>query len=65
MSSHRKRWLVTLNQIHRRLEVVYGDTKEEALAEAEKLADAASDEVWSDPVWNVVSVNEAEEGEET
>ena len=63
MSSHRKRWLVTLRQIWHRLEVVYGDTKEEALAEAEKIADKASDEVWADPEWNVASVTEAGEGE--
>ena len=63
--SHRKRWLVTLKQIRLRLEVVYGDTREEALAEAEKVADAASDEVWADPEWNVSSVSEVGEGEAT
>ena len=61
--SHRKRWLVTLHQTQRRLEVVYGDTREEALAEAEKAADAASDEVWADPVWTVAAVSEDEEVE--
>ena len=63
--SHRKRWLVTLKQIRLRLEVVYGDTREEALAEAEKVADAASDEVWADPEWNVSSVSEVGIGEES
>ena len=58
---HRKRWLATLKQTRLRLEVVYGETREEAVAEAERLADAASDEVWAEPEWNVASVNEVDE----